>query len=109
MSNAANVLLQSDDAQIDALTRDLCRDVLRYFTDRSTEVATVDELERFVRERDERDEDDSRIAIRLHHSALPRLEDAGVAEYDPRSNTVRYRIDPSVEEWMRVIDERGEA
>lgn len=32
-----------------------------------------------------------RIVVDLHHCHLPKLADAGLVEYDARSNTVRYR------------------
>lgn len=37
-----------------------------------------------------------RIAVALYHVHLPRLEEAGVVEYDRRSRTVRYRGDGTV-------------
>jgi len=30
------------------------------------------------------------IAVSLHHATLPKLADAGLLEYDPRSKTARY-------------------
>lgn len=63
-----------------------CRTIIFYFRNTSTEVATVADLTSEV----ESGVTDEEIAIQLHHSALPRLDDAGIVEYDPRSNTVRY-------------------
>lgn len=33
------------------------------------------------------------VAIELHHNRLPKLDEAAVLDYDPRSRTVRYRGD----------------
>lgn len=38
-----------------------------------------------------------RVTARLHHSTLPKLADAGVVDYDPRTGTVRYRGHPLVD------------
>jgi len=38
--------------------------------------------------------------MELQHIHLPKLEDAGILEQDPRSETVRYWGQPSVEEWL---------
>jgi DNA-binding transcriptional ArsR family regulator len=45
---------------------------------------------------------DQRASVRmeLQHIHLPKLEDAGILEQDPRSETVRYWGQPSVEEWL---------
>ncbi|RKD94979.1 hypothetical protein ATJ93_1826 [Halopiger aswanensis] len=40
------------------------------------------------------------IQTELQHIHLPKLEDAGVLEHDPRSETVRYWTQPSLEEWL---------
>ena len=60
--------------------------------DRSTDTAT--ECEPDVEQR--------RLQVRteLQHTHLPKLEDAGVLEQDPRSQTVRYWTQPSLEEWL---------
>lgn len=64
--------------------------VLRYFEQRSTDVATVDELSDFVCERTASDTNEQSVAIRLHHSTLPKLDDATLVDYDSRSRTVRH-------------------
>ncbi len=47
-------------------------------------------------------EDRERVAVNLHHNHLPKLEDANLVEYDPRSETVRYRGGPVVNEWVEL-------
>jgi len=39
----------------------------------------------------------------LRHSHLPKLEDAGLVEYDSRSETVRYWSQPSLEELLEHV------
>lgn len=72
--------------------------ILRYFRDVSEPVVAVDDL---ADEISARDHATDVTAIRLHHVILPRLDDAGVVEYDPRSNTARYRGDRELE---RLLD-----
>lgn len=40
------------------------------------------------------------VVIDLHHNQFPRLEDAGIIEYDRRQGTVRYTERPAIEEWL---------
>lgn len=42
----------------------------------------------------------AQVRTALQHVHFPKLEEAGVVEYDPRSETVRYWDTPSVEEWL---------
>lgn len=69
--------------------------VLGYFHSHSIEVATIDDLVSYIRAQDEPRANDTQIATYLHHITLPRLADAGCIDYDTRSNTARYRRDPS--------------
>ena len=76
--------------QPDGVTPDYCRVVLQYFDHHSTEVATVDDLGAYIRDQDPSEQDETHIAIRLHHVTLPKLADYGHLDYDPKSNTARY-------------------
>lgn len=40
------------------------------------------------------------VRIDLHHAQFPLLEDAGIIDYDPRQETIRYRGSASLEEWL---------
>nr|WP_158058413.1 hypothetical protein [Halorussus halophilus] len=40
------------------------------------------------------------VRIELHHSLLPKLEDAEVIEYDPRQGTIRFTGDAALDEWV---------
>lgn len=44
-----------------------------------------------------------RLAARLHHAALPKLDAAGVVEYDPTSRTARYRGEELSEPVRRLV------
>lgn len=40
----------------------------------------------------------------LHHTHLPKLDDADVVEYDPHDGTIRYQGDQVIEKWVEQID-----
>lgn len=44
-----------------------------------------------------------RAVSRLHHSHLPKLADAGLVEFDARSETVRYRGGPVASDWVELV------
>jgi len=46
-----------------------------------------------------------KVRISLHHAHLPKLEDAGVVDYDPDEQTVTYLGSPAVEKWLERIDD----
>jgi len=85
----------------EALSDPRRRCVLYYLRDHGE--ATVDDLavhvaawERDVPASEVSDEDTQQIAVELVHSHLPRLEDEGLVEYDPRTETVSYSYPPSL-------------
>lgn len=49
--------------------------------------------------------DGAALRTELHHHHLPRLEDAGVVEYDPSTGTVSYRPDERVESLLDALAE----
>lgn len=44
------------------------------------------------------------VRIDLHHNHLPRLDDAGLIEYDARTETIRSWVTPTLEQWVRDGD-----
>lgn len=44
------------------------------------------------------------VRIDLHHNHLPRLDDAGLIEYDARTETIRNWATPTLEQWVRDGD-----
>lgn len=75
------------------------RRVLNYFRESSEDVASLDELAESVANQQPGSDPRSpeRIAVRLHHVGLPKLGEAGLVEYDPRSETVRCWNHPVLE------------
>lgn len=74
-------------------------------------VASRRELADYVGSRSTAVQTRNRVTARLHHVVLPRLEAAGLIEYDPRSATVRYDPEPVVEallDHVEVESEEGE-
>lgn len=65
-----------------------CRATLSYFRDTPGDVASVEDLADEISKEDHGGAD--QVALRLHHSVLPRLAAADVVAYDARSRTVRY-------------------
>jgi hypothetical protein len=68
----------------------------------------VENLVQFISEHDERARDEYAIKVHLHHVTLPKLADAGFIDYDPRSETVRYRESDPVEMWLNHVVEEGQ-
>lgn len=88
------------------LADEVRREVCLYFTSTPEAVLTVEDLLSVLGD-GRRDRD--RLAIDLHHRHLPKLDAAGLIEYDARSKTARYWGQPTVEKWaehVRAVDER---
>lgn len=85
---------------LDVLSDQNRRSVLSYLQESSSDVATLEDLVDHISTREVRD--DRQLAITLHHVTLPKLAEAGLVEYDPRSNTVRYEGDSEV---LELLDE----
>jgi DNA-binding transcriptional ArsR family regulator len=103
------------DSVFDALADWRRREVCQYFIETGAESATVDQLAMLllaceqpgVEERPDPTLDE--LAIQLEHQHLPRLDEAGVVDFDDRSNTVRYWGQPTVEKWLEhvlAVDEK---
>ncbi|WP_132057491.1 DUF7344 domain-containing protein [Halorussus amylolyticus] len=91
------------DALFECLASRQRRLVLTHLVETDDGIATFSNLIRHVLGEGTRDEDRERLAVRLHHVHLPKLDDHGFVEYDARSETVRYRGGPAVTEWIRSI------
>lgn len=77
------------------------RIVLEYLRDSPSGTASVDELARAVTDAGQARDD--RVRLRLHHSMLPRLVEAGVVEYDHEEGTARYRGHGLLEGMLETI------
>lgn len=88
------------------------RYVLDYFEDSTDQTATLSDLADYLVARHPEPENWSRerARIRLHHVDVPKLEAAGLLDYDARSRTVRYRghsgLEKTDELWALVTEQR---
>lgn len=109
--NETDAEIQQSTLSVDAILELLAaaqrRDMLRYLRDQSDHTATVDELiahvvgceTRRTGNRPGRDQ----IEMAFHHIHLSKLADAGVIEYDPRSQGLRYWPNDQLEDLLDYI------
>jgi len=88
MSETRKSTVVSEDLEV--FTPEYCQAVFQYFEQQSPETATVTDLAAYASDRHRSNEDETAIAISLHHATLPKLADVGLLEYDSQSNTARY-------------------
>jgi hypothetical protein len=83
------------------------RAVLAYFDASATQTASLDEVAEYVAARQSASDTRTpeQVQVRLHHVGLPKLDDAGLIDYDARTATVRYREQSTVEEWDALVAE----
>ena len=95
------------DIVFDALASEHRRRIVRYFERVPRENATVDDLVDDAVATDGALGDRGRIALRLHHVALPKLARAGILEYDSERRRVRYLGSPEVARTLAVASGKG--
>lgn len=93
------------DAVFDALADARRRYVLQYFRNCSDDVATVTDLADYVTKRTG-DDGFEQISVALYHKDVPKLADAGLVEYDSRTETVRFVGSKLVYELLDRADDR---
>ncbi|WP_137286038.1 DUF7344 domain-containing protein [Halorussus salinisoli] len=98
------------DRVLDLLASKERRKVIEYFDENAADTATVEvlsaQLGRVKVESGGTDQSSTDVAKRqLHHVHLPKLEEYGVVEYDPRAGQIRYRPDEQVESISAFLDE----
>lgn len=98
------------DVWLEVLADPRCRHVLHCVTRTPDGVATVDELATDFEDpgglrpsRPDRAAEE-RTVVSLHHTVLPKLDEAGVLDYDARTQTVRYRETPTLEAWLAAVE-----
>ena len=84
------------------------REVSRFFIETDAETASVDDLALLVagcRPGDAEGPPPAHgdLVAALEERHLPRLDAVGVIDYDPRSGTVRYRGQPTLEKWLEHV------
>jgi hypothetical protein len=90
------------------------REICRFFVETDADSASVDDLAILVAGCRPADADGpppphDELVAGLEDRHLPRLDAAGVVDYDSRSGTVRYWGQPTVEKWLEhvtAIDDR---
>ena len=97
---------ESRDRLFEVLANERRRRIILYLDRKDGEVASTLELIDYVMVHEAESIDDlasDEVTIALYHRHLPRLEEAGLIEYDARSRTVRYRGDGVIGEQLDVI------
>lgn len=93
----------SFDEVLDVISSPRRRSALYYLKDRADGTVSLDGLAERVRERESTIPATStsvstdEVKISLAHAHLPKLDTAGIVEYDPDDATVRYRANPALE------------
>ncbi|WP_123538269.1 DUF7344 domain-containing protein [Halosimplex salinum] len=99
------------DTVFDALADWRRREICQFFREGDVTTATVDELAMLLAACEPVGLDQTHgrtheeFASELTESHLPRLDAAGVVDYDERSGTVRYWGQPTVEKWLEHVEE----
>ncbi len=78
--------------------------MIRYFHDTLRVTATAEELAEELAG-DVVAADSERLATVLHHASLPKLDKAGIVEYDPATRTARYRGEELRDPVRRLFDD----
>jgi hypothetical protein len=97
--------MNSVDAVLRALTDERRRCIIRYLSETADDVVPKRELVDCITTCCSDANDPDRVSIRLHHVCLPKLDDTGLIEYDPRSGTVQYHPAPSIENILDHLEE----
>ncbi|WP_227378574.1 DUF7344 domain-containing protein [Haladaptatus halobius] len=98
------------DTIFDILSHSHRRYVLSYLSQTEDDLATVADLVAFVSNHESEDEtsvqrtQDDAVRVAMHHNHLPKLDDAGVIEFDTQSETIRYWAHPRLERCLSVIN-----
>lgn len=97
----------SVDAILSLLSHHRRRNLLAYLVDEADRMATIEECVSHIAEREEARTGDrpghDHVETDLHHTHIPKLEDAGIVEYDTRNKEFRYRGHEDLEAWLDRI------
>jgi hypothetical protein len=98
------------DTIFDILSHSYRRQILSYLSQTEDDLATIADLVTVISKHESESEtsvqrtQDDAVGIALHHNHLPKLADAGLIEFDTRSETIRYWGHPKVEKHLSVLD-----
>lgn len=83
------------------------RELLHHLREASSETCAVDDCIAHILRREEAMTGErpghDHVAARLHHVHIPKLAEAGVIDYDARSQTIRYWGHERLEDWFEHI------
>lgn len=88
---------------VSILNDEVRREVVTSLREASHELMSVDELVERLQDRHGRTLQN--LHLRLHHVDLPKLVDAGLIEFDPRSDRLQYFGDDDVEKILDILQE----
>lgn len=71
-------------------------------------VASVEDIADHLLVQDPDADDRERTLVALQHRTLPRLNEAGIVDFDRRTDTVRYRGNELVEELLAFVTDGNE-
>lgn len=95
------------DTVLSLLSHHRRRDLLRCLIDTPGLTGDVDECAEYLASLEERRTGErprtDQVVVTLHHVHIPKLSSAGVCEYDPRSEEIRYRRVGQLESWLERI------
>jgi hypothetical protein len=101
-ADAGSAISVSERCELLASTRR--RHLIRYLRDRPGEAVTLSELTRHLGTVEEPSVT-TNVRLSLEHVHLPKLSQAGVAEYRPRRNELEYRSDERLEALLAFVEE----
>ena len=93
------------DDTLDALADPRCRSLLGHVADSDDGTFVVTELAARLADDPRTRREASRLRTRLHHTLLPRLDDAGLLDYDAKRGLVRRRADSTFETIRGVVED----
>lgn len=80
------------------------RTILAYLENKFKGKANVSELAAYVSQHACAENSPADVTVRLHHSALPKLAEAGLIDYDSAAQTVQYIGHPLVADCLDLVE-----
>lgn len=83
------------------------RELLQYLVETPDGCCSLDEcVDHLVKQQEKRNgngDEHDQVKTTLRHVHIPKLEDAGIVEFDPRSQQLRYWGEEHLESWLARI------